>query len=98
MKLTTLCSVPVVAMFLSQQIGASPSATQKQTDLGLAKSVGQLNNRGLDHFKNKQYEEAIRLFRRALDIQPDSPDVLNNLGRALDAVGKDSEAIDDFDK
>src|SRR5262245_9001087 len=103
MKSTILCAA-ILTVFACRQISVtaqssgSATQTQKQPDQDASKEVAKLNKRGLDHFEKKQYDEAIRLFRKALDLQPDSADVLNNLGKALDAVGKDDEAIADFDK
>ena len=39
----------------------------------------------------KEYEQAIASFREALKIQPEYPDALDNLGKALEATGKDAE-------
>jgi len=63
-----------------------------------ASEAVKLNNRGLEHLKKKEYDAAIQFFRQALQIQPDFSEALNNLGKALDAVGKDPEAIGDFDR
>ena len=57
-----------------------------------------LNQRGLSHLHKKEYDQAIASFREALQIQPEYPDALDNLGKALDATGKDAEAMADFDK
>jgi tetratricopeptide (TPR) repeat protein len=57
-----------------------------------------LNQRGLSHLHKKEYDRAIASFREALQIQPEYPDDLDNLGKALDAAGKDAEAIAEFDK
>jgi tetratricopeptide (TPR) repeat protein len=57
-----------------------------------------LNQRGLSHLQKKEYDQAIASFREALQIQPEYPDALDNLGKALDATGKDAEAIADFDR
>src|SRR4029453_19663838 len=103
MKSAILCAA-ILTMFVCPQISAtaqtlvSAAQTPVHPDQGVSKEVAKLNKRGLDHFTKKQHDEAIRLFRKALDLQPDSADVLNNLGKALDAVGKDGEAIEDFDK
>jgi len=57
-----------------------------------------LNSQGLDHLHKKEYDQAANLFRQALQLQPDFPEALDNLGKALDASGKDDEAVADFDK
>src|SRR5271168_5409299 len=75
--------------------GLLSHAHMSGTDSGEA---AKLNQRGLEHLKKKEYDTAIQLFRDALKIQADYADALDNLGKALDAVGKDPEAIDDFDR
>ena len=57
-----------------------------------------LNHRGVEHLNKKEYDEAIKLFREALQVQSDYVPALDNLGKALDGTGKDDEAIADFDK
>ena len=59
--------------------------------------AAKLNHRGLDHLQKKEYDQAIENFRAALKIQPEYPDALDNLGKALEATGKDEEAIADFE-
>ena len=55
-----------------------------------------LNQRGLSHLHKKEYDQAIASFREALQIEPEYPDALDNLGKALDATGKDAEAMADL--
>ena len=43
-----------------------------------------LNHRGMEHLNKKEYDRAIELFREALKVHPDLPDILDNLGKALD--------------
>jgi Flp pilus assembly protein TadD len=64
----------------------------------ISHEAAKLNHRGLDHLHKKEYEQAIASFREALQIQPEFPDALDNLGKALEAIGKDGEAIAEFDK
>jgi len=58
----------------------------------------ELNRQGIEHFRRKEYDAAIKSFRDALEIEADYPEALDNLGKALTAVGKDAEAIEDFQK
>jgi tetratricopeptide (TPR) repeat protein len=64
----------------------------------ISQQAMKLNQRGLSHLHKKEYDQAIASFRAALEIQPEYPDALDNLGKALDATGKDAEAIAEFDK
>src|SRR5215469_15944890 len=63
-----------------------------------SQDAASLNQRGLDLLHKKDYEQAIVSFREALRIQPEYWDALDNLGKALEAVGKDAEAIVELDK
>ena len=76
----------------------SPARTVADTDTQNSQEAAKLNHRGLEHLNRKEYDQAAASFREALQLQPESPDALDNLGKALEATGKDSEAIADFDK
>jgi len=60
-------------------------------DLGET-SAEVLYNAGLMHEKAGQTDKAARLYRDALEQQPDMPEALLNLGRILEANGKSVEA------
>jgi tetratricopeptide (TPR) repeat protein len=64
----------------------------------ISHEAAKLNQRGLDHLRRKEYDQAIASFREALQVQAEYPDALDNLGKALEATGKDAEAIAEFDK
>jgi tetratricopeptide (TPR) repeat protein len=104
MKLATLKSahfcgfllVCVVAALSLTLDGAGGAAAQSKSVV--SPEAEQLNDSDLEHFKKKEYEGSIRLFREALQLQPEFPEALDNLGKALDATGKDDEALSDFDK
>src|ERR1700704_360923 len=64
----------------------------------ISQQAAKLNHHGLDYLHKKQYDQAITSFREALQIQPEYPDALENLGKALEATGQDAEAIANFDK
>ena len=65
---------------------------------GVPHEATKLNQRGLDHLHKKEYDQAIASFREALQTHPEYRDALDNLGKALDATGKDSEALAEFDE
>lgn len=50
-------------------------------------------NRGVAHFKMRNFAAAIRFFRKALIREPQNADLLGNLGNAYMAVGRYGEAI-----
>ena len=60
-------------------------------DLG-ERSAEVLYNAGLMYEKAGQSEKAARLYRDALEQQPDMPEALLNLGRILETYGKGNEA------
>jgi len=47
-----------------------------------------LNQRGLSHLRKKEYDQAIASFRDALQIQPEYPGALDNLGRRWTLLAK----------
>ena len=44
------------------------------------RNVAPLNVLAMLYFEKGRYNEAIRLYKRALELEPDNPEVLNNLG------------------
>ncbi|HRZ27069.1 MAG TPA: tetratricopeptide repeat protein [Spirochaetota bacterium] len=50
------------------------------------------------YFEMNRYEDAINQYRRALDIEPDNPSVLYNLGAALMKQGDELSALEYFKK
>lgn len=45
-------------------------------------------NTGVQAQTRKDYQEAVRWYRKALELKPDYPDALNNLGFSLRSIGK----------
>ena len=76
----------------------APTNIAARTETPVSPEAAKLNHRGLEHLNKKEYEQAVASFREALQIQPEYPEALDNLGKALEATGKDAEAITDFDK
>lgn len=76
----------------------APTKIAASTETPVSPEAAKLNHRGLEHLNKKEYEQAVASFREALQIQPEYPEALDNLGKALEATGKDAEAITDFDK
>jgi tetratricopeptide (TPR) repeat protein len=54
--------------------------------------------KGLSLDINGKYKEAIECYDKALEINPESADALNNKGAALDDIGKYEEAIECYEK
>lgn len=55
-----------------------------------------LNDLGVVAYRNKQLDEADRLFRRALELKPDFPNAMNDLGLIFYSRGQVNEAIEQF--
>ena len=72
--------------------------TQESHSSPVSAEAESLNRRGVEYVNKKEYDEAIKLFREALQVQPDYVLALDNLGKTLDRVEKDDEAIAEFDK
>jgi len=53
---------------------------------------------GDKHFRNGQYEEAIKAYTEYLRLEPTHIKSLYNRGRAYEELGKYSEALEDFNK
>ena len=60
-------------------------------DLG-DRSAEVLYNAGLMYERSGQADKAVKLYRDALEQQPDMAEALLNLGRILEAAGKSDEA------
>lgn len=57
-----------------------------------------LNKLGSVFLGKRMYGEAVRQFRRTLEIEPDYAEAQNNLGLALSLAGKDGEALELYQK
>jgi uncharacterized protein (TIGR02145 family) len=55
-----------------------------------------LNNRGIAHFYNGDYDRAIEDYNSALKIKPDYAEALNNRGVAYSNKGNHDRAIEDY--
>ena len=55
-------------------------------------------NRGLDYGYKGEYEEALKSYDKAIELNPDDALAWSNKGAALDNLGKHEEAIKSYDK
>ena len=60
------------------------------------RSAAEFYERGTYYFTSRDYEGAVRDFRRALELQPDFPTAHNRLGRVLMMKGQLSAAAEEF--
>jgi Flp pilus assembly protein TadD len=59
----------------------------------VANTLPALCNEAFAHHQAGRFADAIRNYRRILSLKPDLPDIHNNLGHALAALGKPAAAI-----
>ncbi|MDD1752717.1 MAG: tetratricopeptide repeat protein [Methanotrichaceae archaeon] len=89
--------------YLSAEDATNPTALTKGLQQAYA-GVSTLNNAlvwvsmGIDLVKLNKYDEAIKAFDEALDLDPMSATAWSGKGTALQKLGKDDEAITAFDK
>jgi len=57
-----------------------------------------LIHKGIDKVKRMKYEEALEIFERLLDMNPNIPEAWNNKGVALYRLGRAEEAIECYDR
>ena len=62
------------------------------------KNVGAWIALGNDFFDTNQYQKSIEAYAKALELQPNNPDVLTDQGVMLRAVGQFEQAIANFEK
>lgn len=71
----------------------------KQIDSNSNKEkAAEYKDQGDKCYSNEQYDEAIDYYRRAIRIEPEKADAINNLGLALSAKGQTDEALDCYRK
>ena len=56
------------------------------------------NNKGLALNSLGKYDEAIKCYDKAIEIDPDDADTWNNKGLALNSLGNDDEAKKCYDR
>ena len=64
----------------------------------MQKHPGEWNNEGIAFFANGQYNEALKCYDAALEIDPNFIMALNNKGNALRMLKRYDEAIESYDK
>src|SRR5580698_5701300 len=82
-----------LTLAVPRPVKSSAEPTQQNSQ-----EAAKLNQLGVGQLQKKEYDAAIASFREALQRQPEFPEALDNLGKALEATGKDGEAVADFDK
>jgi tetratricopeptide (TPR) repeat protein/transglutaminase-like putative cysteine protease len=60
--------------------------------------VAALHDAGYAAYESGEYEQAIKLLSRVVELDPDHPQAWNNLGNALYEVGRDLEAVDAYQR
>jgi Flp pilus assembly protein TadD len=80
----------LVATLLVPQLDPEPA---QSTAIGPAGDLASLCNWAFAHHRDGRFAEAIVLYRQILSLKPDLPDIYNNFGHALAALGKPDAAI-----
>ena len=80
----------LAAMFALPSVMASPSKKSFDPD----QQVKALFAEGLQRQQEKRYPEAIMVYRRALKLDPNQPETLNNLGFCYKAIKEYKKAVD----
>src|SRR5689334_9753239 len=63
-----------------------------------AQSPRRLNNKGVEAYKDKQYDQAFQSFKKAQEQAPDNLMLTYNLGTAESATSKPLDALNAFQK
>lgn len=95
---TRLTALLLVVVSVPLLIGAS-TPSQSSRAPATPKHV-KYYNQGVKAQNQKDYEGAVRLYQKALRVNPDYPDALNNMGFSLRSIGKRymDEAMQAYDK
>ncbi len=64
----------------------------------LSEEVTRLKDMGNETFRMNDFEGALELYDRALDIEPSNPGIWNNRALALRALGRYEEALNGYEK
>jgi tetratricopeptide (TPR) repeat protein len=82
------------------QTGSFDASLQSGMNIGLAAEALASDDPALisrladDYFMRKEYSQAIKLYERALKINPDDADAHNDLGLSLYYIGQNQRALD----
>jgi len=61
-------------------------------------SIDELIKMGKKQLEDRQYDDALNLFQRAMSLNQNDPDLWNLKGIALRSLGRYNEAIECFNK
>ena len=89
-------SSSVEVMALDQDRKLAQPIFSVRTAQANSDAAGKLVAEGVAHALKGELEEAVKLFRRAIELAPNRADAYDNLGNALDMMGKSKEAIEAF--
>ncbi len=64
-----------------------------QPGIAGADKAASFNRRGIEAYKQQQYEESLRQFTEAAVERPETPSIIFNRGTALSSLGKKDEAV-----
>jgi TolB-like protein/DNA-binding winged helix-turn-helix (wHTH) protein/predicted Zn-dependent protease len=83
------------AYYVTEEFAAAEDAWAKSIELGVTRSA--LFNSGLMFYYQHRFEDAARMYERALELAPEDPRVWGNLGNARANVpGQEQQALQAF--
>lgn len=89
-------SVVASTVALAMSVGALPSVAVA-AEPGLQEQVDAINARAVEKFQAKEYDEAVRLFEEAYDLQPEA-NYLFNIGRIREEQGNLDSAVEYYER
>ncbi|MGS2726504.1 DUF2911 domain-containing protein [Psychroserpens sp. BH13MA-6] len=93
----TFNNLAIKAQILKKQGKTDAYATIMDEAASMA-NVNQLNTLGYQMLASKDYERALTYFKKAVQLNPDNPNVYDSLGEAYKTMGNKREAIKNFKK
>ena len=79
-----------VLLFISTLVFAAIQQTEAQKEQDLKDLI----NAGRAYTLSKDYDKAIKMFRRAVNLHPSSAEAHDGLGQAYVAVGRNTDAVE----
>ncbi len=98
-RLSLLLVATLVAVTLPLLLGAGTPSKSTPPAAKVSKDV-KYYNQGVQAQRRGDYERAVELYRKALRVNPDFPDALNNLGFSLRSIARGymDDAMQSYDK
>jgi tetratricopeptide (TPR) repeat protein len=83
---------------IMQLVESQKKSIEKEEKQRHVSEARRLNNAGVMAYHNGQYEKALELFRKALDLDPAMTEAYNNLGLTYTEINEEEKATEAFKK